>query len=322
MSYFLNENSLHRQYGTSSDFRKALAIVMECKWQIEQFGHTIYCCDHLRSSEVTENSVFQVEVNALERSQKILVLRWFDQSNWSNSQSHNAIDDDYLYSGRTVNNTSVAEAVCRNYQAYQGDLVSFSPSELYNTTPLSVIWETPETSAIQINVENLWTREQVVVSLEQREANAKNRPVTNWRELIEWGYTYCSYLFFASDLLDRLNGVPFSLPVAKQIQQRLTVLNDLKRETNEDGSRTARGHELYQREFVGERAHFTDESESNKQTFHNELTFMHPEIPGQNLFCPWHGKVSTQFFRIHFSWPNRANSPLYIIYIVPKITKD
>ena len=39
------------------------------------------------------------------------------------------------------------------------------------------------------------------------------------------------------------------------------------------------------------------------------------------LFCPWHGKVKSPQYRIHFSWPTTATTPIYIVYVGPKLTK-
>ena len=51
------------------------------------------------------------------------------------------------------------------------------------------------------------------------------------------------------------------------------------------------------------------------------MTFKHPTDASKTLFCPWHGKVQTPQLRVHFSWPVRADEPLYIVYVGPKITK-
>jgi hypothetical protein len=78
---------------------------------------------------------------------------------------------------------------------------------------------------------------------------------------------------------------------------------------------------LYAAHFVGEKAWLTDSSDAEKRQFRSELTFPNPEKSGQHLFCSWHGKVKTPQLRIHFSWPIAANTPLYIVYVGPKITK-
>jgi len=51
------------------------------------------------------------------------------------------------------------------------------------------------------------------------------------------------------------------------------------------------------------------------------MTFPDPDVQGETLFCSWHGKVKTPQYRIHFSWPVTAASPVYVVYVGPKITK-
>lgn len=43
---------------------------------------------------------------------------------------------------------------------------------------------------------------------------------------------------------------------------------------------------------------------------------------GNPLECFWHGKISTSYYRIHFSYPITHDEPLYIAYIGPKLTKQ
>ena len=102
---------------------------------------------------------------------------------------------------------------------------------------------------------------------------------------------------------------------------RLIVLHELKNCFDEDGERTPAGHSLYQKHFTGDKAWFSDSSVTEKRNFRTELTFPNPSLPGESLFCTWHGKVKTPQLRIHFSWPIRATEPLYVVYVGPKLTK-
>jgi hypothetical protein len=90
---------------------------------------------------------------------------------------------------------------------------------------------------------------------------------------------------------------------------------------DDQGHRNDEGHRLYANHFTGAKASFSDSSDSEKNDFRNELTFAHPEQPGETLFCAWHGKIKTPQIRIHFSWPVRSEAPLYVVYVGPKITK-
>ena len=323
MSYFLNEHSLEGQYVTSHDFRQALAVIAHARNRVREAEYDFYCCPEMLAFSVGSGVTFQAMVNDLGRDMKRLVMGWFSaQPTWSEMPCHNAVHDEYLCNGRNVNGSSLAEGACTRKRGLLSEMLSFAPSDAYNASPICVTWETPADGPVPVDVDNRWTLEQVTESLNVRQMEAETRPVTNWRELIEWGRAYCPQLFLADYLIASLQGVPFSLPVARQVQQRLKTLDALKAETRDDGSRTATGQEIYSREFVGNRAHFTDESDTNKRAFQRDLTFPHPEQPGETLFCPWHGKVSTQLFRIHFTWPLESTSPLYVVYIGRKITTE
>lgn len=85
--------------------------------------------------------------------------------------------------------------------------------------------------------------------------------------------------------------------------------------------------EIYRNFFTGKKggggrgALFSDSSDDEKIKFETEMRFKHPAEVNKTLFCPWHGKVQTPPLRIHFSWPVRADDPLYVVYVGPKITK-
>lgn len=78
---------------------------------------------------------------------------------------------------------------------------------------------------------------------------------------------------------------------------------------------------LFQDHFVGEKAWFTDSSDAEKREFRTEMTFPHPTVPQERIFCPWHGKVKIQQMRVHFSYPIKRSEPLYVVYIGPKISR-
>ncbi|HPF40863.1 MAG TPA: hypothetical protein P5081_07175 [Phycisphaerae bacterium] len=118
-----------------------------------------------------------------------------------------------------------------------------------------------------------------------------------------------------------LDGYPFEQPAANRILQILEVLERFKVCFDQDGQRSAEGHEIARLHFQGDRAMFSDSSDTEKQDFEHELSFRHPLNESETLFCPWHGKVNTPKFRVHFSWPVTAKDPLFVVYVGPKITK-
>ena len=75
----------------------------------------------------------------------------------------------------------------------------------------------------------------------------------------------------------------------------LGILDRLARAFNAAGGRTPEGQQIHQDYFTGStNALFSDSSDSEKHDFRNELTFPHPNEPGEYLFCTWHGESEHQ----------------------------
>ena len=101
-----------------------------------------------------------------------------------------------------------------------------------------------------------------------------------------------------------MHTLPFSSLVTKRIFELLDVLNCIVNETDGSGGVSEAGLQILNDHFVGEKAWFTDESDTNKRAFKYAMTFPDMNNPdGEKLFCPWHGKIKTPQIRIHFEWP-------------------
>jgi hypothetical protein len=146
-------------------------------------------------------------------------------------------------------------------------------------------------------------------------------PMRSWSDLNQRARTACPSLTFAEYAFKPLADQPFHPGVADRLMERLRVLESLRRCFSPDGTLLPAGHELRQNHFMGDKAWFSDSSDTEKQEFARDLTFPHPAHEGEFLFCPWHGKVKTPQMRIHYSEPVTAEEPVYVVYVGPKITK-
>jgi len=165
-------------------------------------------------------------------------------------------------------------------------------------------------------------RKAETVSLDER---LDKRPLypSSWDELIKIEGERMKWLIFLRHLPGSLLRCPFDHSLAKEIDGLLAVLNSLAFETRLDGSLSTEGLALQQEHFSKQNAWFSDESETNKRIFKAKLTFDDPEDPSRTLWCPWHGKVNKQQFRIHFEWPRPPGQRhVKVTYIGPKITKQ
>ena len=165
-------------------------------------------------------------------------------------------------------------------------------------------------------VENWWSCNKL-----REDLNRMPPPILSWKKLYKASVARFNYLKFSGNSFSYLDGVPFARSSADRVLTLLKVLDELAGQYDENGSRTSEGHRLYSKYFTGTKALFSDSSESEKHRFRKQLTFKHPDYPEKKLFCSWHGKESHLLLRIHFSWPEKAGEPIYVVYVGPKITK-
>jgi hypothetical protein len=174
----------------------------------------------------------------------------------------------------------------------------------------------PEDPIRTVPVPNLWDTE----TLRESALAAAPAPA-NWQQMLEQAQGRFDKLNLSPKSIDNLQREPFSQYVVERIFVLLGVLQEFSACRREDGSYSERNHELIAQHFRGGKAWFTDESETNKRDFYREMSFADPERPDRKVFCPWHGKIKTPQYRIHFEWPMDAQSRLRVFYIGPKITK-
>ena len=311
MDLLFNELSIHRQFPDVAAFRIAIRRVMEMRELARQrYGRNLQVHYGVANANVTPGISMQQAVRGLSKDERSSLMQWVAKSGpfWEEFRRHN--EDDWLeFDGEIVTDTAVGEAAYRISHNNECSLVSMDPSS-WLRSPLSVEWRE---SAKSINVPNYWDAESLRTALDA------SFPLASWNDLKSLAQSRCTDLTFSQNCFEPLRGHPFVPAAARALLSRLTVLQDLKNRSNEDGGRTPEGQEIYDNYFRGN--WFSDSSDTEKANFRQALTFPHPEWAGSSLFCPWHGKVKTQQLRIHFSWPVNAATPLYVVYVGPKITK-
>ena len=316
MELLLNDLSLHGQFPDVAAFRQSLASVMVMRNIARRFGQEVYVHHNVVDCGISATLSVREALQSLpQRNEKRAFLGWLTKHGpfWSDDMQHGR--DDYLECGdEVVTETAVGEAAFCAMHAVDRRLVSFVPSN-WEYSPIAV--RHISSVAADIEVLNYWQTEQLESALQQAAP-----PIASWAELETVACSRFQRLAFSAHCFSALDGQPFAPGATKRIISLLKVLNRLMGEVDRTGQRTPEGHRLYQDYFTGDRAWFSDSSDTEKNEFRRELTFPHPEQPGRTLFCPWHGKVNHPPYRIHFAWPpERPGAPLFVAYVGQKITR-
>lgn len=313
MQLLVNELSLDGQFQSPDSFLESLKALMACRDVSKCLGYEVYCSRSIIHRSVTRMLFFKQVVHTGDLARKVRI--WLDRDGpfWDEPPEHNP-DEWYECQGQVVTETSLGEVCYKVSRNVEAALISFDPSD-FLLNPLLVVWRQCDEQTDTIGIDNFWNHEDVRSFLE------RYRPFpTSWTLLLEQAKADFSHLTFLDSVLDAVASEPFSMIIAQRTLHLLDVLNRLKGSFDSDGALTPAGHELLQNFFHGEKAAFSDESDSNKRKFRQDLTFRTPD--GGEIFCPFHGKISSRYYRIHHSWPIQHDEPLSIAYIGPKITKE
>ncbi len=248
-------------------------------------------------------------------SRQRLLLQWLTREGpfLDDDREHGA-DVWFEHDGEVVTDTMLGELAHRS-EATTVCAVSASPSAL-ESDPLVVVRVNDDGARTEIELRN-----HVAETPLTEWMTASLAPMRSWRELSERSRQRCEALRFADAAFEPLRDQPFHPGVADGLLLRLVVLDELRRCESESGELSPRGQELRRMHFVGDKAWFSDSSDSERVEFEQELTFPHPDQAGATLFCPRHGKVKTPQMRIHYSDPDGDDRIVYVVYVGPKITK-
>ncbi len=316
MDLLVNDLSLHGQFSNLDSFRVSLGQVMKIREIARRNGRAVYCHRNLVNGQVTAQARMPAAVKSMPLDAQRAIMGWLSQQGpfWDDDRQHDG-GDWYECCAELVTDTALAEAAHCVLNGIDRGLVSLAPSN-FTYDPVEVDRVVDDETRQPVSVRNHWDPATVEAFFVTAPAN-----LTSWTALANLSIARFTTLTISDDAFEPLRGQPFKPSVAEKILKLLNVLHQLRQSFDERGLRTADGHAVYQRHFTGERAWFSDSSDTEKQDFANDLTFRHPHDSEATLFCTWHGKVKSPQYRIHFSWPVTATTPVYIVYVGPKITK-
>ncbi len=316
MDLLVNDLSLHGQFRDLAAFRDSIRRVMRIQEISRRHKRTLYCHRGFANRQVTPDERMSAAVKALPLDERRAVMAWLSKHGpfWEDGRRHEG-GDWYESAGEIVTDTAVGEAAHCLLHGIERVLVSFQPSNfVYDPVSVERVFENRNRESV--DVRNYWEPAAVEARLV-----ATPLALDSWTALEELAVSRFEQLRFARNAFEPLRTQPFRQSVAESILTRLDTLHRLKQCFGEDGLRTKDGHALYQQHFTGDKGWFSDSSDTEKEDFKTDLTFPHPDAPDRTLFCTWHGKVNSPQYRIHFSWPVMEVSPVYVVYVGPKITR-
>lgn len=317
MDFLINDLSIHGQFHAVADFFGAVERLMEIRREITRLGSELFCHSGLANVQVTADCNMPQAIQGMEREKRQAWMQWLTRFGpyWTDVRMHGGDDWLELRDGAVVTDSAIGEAAfCRLHDVHR-EIVSVSPSD-WLFDPIGVTWRKTDQSQETVDVRNHWLLGKVSESLA-----AAPLPFHSWPTLEARARQACVRLTITTDAFEPLSGHPYAPSAAERIWILLNALNAYCGCFDQDGNRTPEGDRMYAEYFTGEKAWFTNSSKSEIDDFELDMTFPHPDEPGKYLLCSWHGKVKTPQTRIHFSWPITARSPVYVVYVGPKITK-
>lgn len=315
MDLLLNDLSIHQQFQSVAEFREAVQRIVGIRNGASRLGSRLYCHRNTvnRHIDAGASTTVYAALQTFTRDQKRGLLAWLTKHGpfWEDAPEHSP--GLWLEAGgEIVTDTAVGEAAYCVALGIDRWLVSFTPSQ-WERSPVTVTMS--DNGSTGISVANYWAQSDLETALQ-----GAGPPVGTWRQLEAVCRARFQLLRFSAECFRHLEGQPFVPGAASHIISRLEILDRLMGAVDDHGHRSTEGNRLLQEHFTGAKAWFSDSSITEKHEFEQQLTFRHPDKPGETLFCPWHGKVNHPPFRIHFPWPVPAGEPLYIVYVGRKIT--
>lgn len=320
MQWHFNDLSLDGQFTSPLEFRGTIEPLLKLRYTNALFRERFYCTHLLSSRPVTQTHDFSSAIRSLHDQQFTnLVLGWVTKYGpfWDDERTLN--DEDYFECmGIDVTEQGLGEAARK--------LINNSPSSIFSLigtkhgfdfSPVIVQHGLTENVLGKIQIHNYWTIKGLTESIDSTQ-----KDVTTWEEVVDAIGAKYRGLVFSQDIRDVLTPYPFSKLVSSRIFELLDVLESIVNGTQEDGSMSADAKNLYGMHFFGDKAWFSDESDTNKNDYEKDLTFSDPLNSGNKIMCSWHGKIKTPQYRVHFEWPRpQGQRQIKVLYIGPKLTR-
>lgn len=315
MQFIFNELSFRQEFFSEAVFRDAVEFLGVNRARAERHGQVVKYTKSMAHMQVAPTHAIQQAVQSLTPEKRRALQRWISTHGpfWDDERAHTS--DDYFVSTLTneiVTDTGIGEAAQRTRKEQPAAVLSV-PQSTWAQHPLGVVYH-GEASEQQLEVVNYFRDADFEAALIDVAT-----PITSWAELRLRAAALCPRLHFLPDAYRTLDNFPFGHATAVRLLELFSML-DAYAAGHEGTVRTPAANLIYTNAFTGQRAWFTDSSDSEKNTFRRELTFRLPD--GGEQLCGMHGKVNSPSFpiRFHFTWPISAEGTFTVVHVGRKIT--
>jgi hypothetical protein len=320
MNWFINDLSFNGQYTTQNDFITFLRELLKSRHSNQNIKSNLYCSRMLPQLNVVLNqSVREVVDASKDKHLKNQLLEWLNKKGPFWDDHREAIEnDDFELFDTVVTNQGAGEAARQFLLGRSVSLFSLENSKpCCSITPLTVMHIQEDLEQRPQELNNHWTIPQLI-----KHSESLRREPINWEQLLEVVEEKFKFLLIHESIAMSLAAQPFSPSISRRVVELLSVLNDLVSSRDKNREYTKKTYEIFNTFFAGDGALFTDESVTNKRDFKSKLTFTDPLNKEIDIFCPWHGKISHRYFRIHFEFPLPSKKEkMAISYIGYKLAK-
>lgn len=322
MRWYINDMSLQGQFADIPAFEGILRGLIGVRVRVERLSRDLRSTRTLADRFVSTGVTIRDAMRASRDSDlRRAVLNWVDRTGPYVEDDRLAETDDYFeYASLDITDSGLGEATRRIKAGDRAQTFSFEGGTVrFAISPLAVDHGLLEARLGVYNVENVWTVNELANS-----AIAEGPPITSWRTLVDAARPRFPHLVIPDSVYRNaaLAREPFEATIRDRALDLFGHLNAYMAGRGPDGAEGPAAREMIEKFFVGDRALFTGESETNQKDFKADLTFPDPDDPDRVIFAHWHGKISRRFFRLHFEWPVPADTKkLKIVYLGPKITK-